>query len=73
MEEEKKEKKIWHSPDEEPEFYTDHVIKIEDDAVLVNEHSKYYKPTKVAKQELQEKLKKFKRWAYLNDLLNERQ
>lgn len=68
---EKQEQVIWHEVDKEmPEFYPEKLIpaEIEDkEGVLLDKcHSKHYIPTKEAKVELRNKLKKYKYWAYLN-------
>lgn len=75
MAEEKKEVKeqegiVWHENTEAPEFYPEKLIpaEIEDvKGVLLDQcHSKHYVPTEEAKKELQSKLKKYQRWAYVN-------
>jgi len=66
----------WHDATEMPEFYPDRLIpaEVEDKkgVLLAGCHSKYYKPTEEAKKVLQAKLKKFQRWAYLQEKVNRR-
>ena len=69
---EKQEEKIWHSPDEQPEFYPEQVKSVGKSAILIDEHSKYYEPTQESKDKLQKDLKRFDRWAYLRNLVHNR-
>jgi len=69
---EKQEEKIWHSPEEQPEFYPEEVKGVGKSAILIDEHSKYYEPTQESKDKLQKNLKRFDRWAYLRNLVRGR-
>ena len=70
--EENRGEKIWHSPDEQPEFYPEQVRSVGKSAVLIDPHSKHYVPTEKAQEELKKKLKNFNRWAYLHNLVQGR-
>lgn len=64
-----KTEKVWHTPDEQPEFYPTTIATVNKSAVLIDEHSKYYEPTKEAQEELKKKLQNYNRWAYLRNLV----
>ena len=64
--------KVWHTPDEQPEFYPTEVRSVGKSAVLIDPHSKHYVPTPEAQEQLQKKLKNFNRWAYLHSLVGGR-
>lgn len=70
--EEKKEEKVWHTPDEVPEFYPDQVKSVGKSSIFIDSHSKHYVPTEKAQEELKKKLQNFNRWAYLHNLVQGR-
>jgi len=76
MQENKQEEFVWHDANKEvPEFYPETLIPVEIEdkkgVLLTDCHSKHYVVTDKAKQDLQNRLKKFGLWAYLQNRVKE--